>query len=94
MEHAANVHSLRRCRFGLSLRLLGATYAPDPPEKQPDLIAALRVGSVISGECSVCHKTIIVKGIHVETQAELKDILKQAFAEHLREEHPPDWQSN
>jgi hypothetical protein len=67
---------------------------PDHPEKQPELIATLRLGSAISGECSVCHKTIIVKGIHVDTQAELKHILKEAFAEHLGEEHRPDSQSN
>jgi hypothetical protein len=70
-----------------------ATYMPDPPEKRPELIATLRVGSVISGECSVCHKTIVVKGIHIETQAELKHILKEAFAEHLGEKHRPDSQS-
>jgi hypothetical protein len=66
---------------------------PDAPEKQQELIATLRVGSVISGECSVCHKAIIVKGVHVETQAELKHVLKEAFAEHLGEEHRPDSQS-
>ena len=66
---------------------------PDPSEKQPELIATLRLGSLISGECSVCHKTIIVKGIHAETQAELKDILKEAFAEHLGEKHRPNSQS-
>jgi hypothetical protein len=66
---------------------------PDPSVKQPELIATLRVGSVISGECSVCHKTIIFKGIHVGTQAELKHILKEAFAEHLGEKHRPGSQS-
>jgi hypothetical protein len=66
----------------------------DPPEQQPELIATLRVGSVVSGECSACHKAIIVKGIHVETRAELLHILKEAFAEHLGEEHRPDSQSN
>ena len=70
-----------------------ATHMPDPPKKQPELIATLRVGSVISGECSVCHKTIILTGIHVETQTELKHVLKEAFAEHLGEEHRPDSQS-
>ncbi len=84
--------SVRGCRFGLPSHCW-VTYMPDPPEKQPELIAALRAGSVISGECSVCHKTIIAKGIRVETQAELKHILKEAFAEHLGEEHRPDAQS-
>jgi hypothetical protein len=70
--------------------LLWITYVPDPPEKQPELIATLRVGSMISGECSLCHKTIIVNAVHVETQADLKHILKEAFAEHLGEEHRPD----
>ena len=71
-----------------------ATSMPDPPEQQPELIATLRVGSVVSGECSACHKTLIVKGIHAETQAELQHILKEAFAEHLGEEHRPGLQSN
>ncbi len=62
----------------------------DPPEQQPELIAILRVGSVVSGECSICHKTVIVKGIHVETRGELQQILKEAFAEHLGEEHRSD----
>lgn len=75
---------------GFRTSLSWTTYVPDPPEKQPDLIATLRVGSVISGECSLCHKAIVVKGIHVEAQAELKQILKEAFAEHLGEEHRPD----
>jgi hypothetical protein len=71
-----------------------ATSMPDPPERQPELIATLRMGSVVSGECSACHKTIIVKGIRAKTQAELQHILKEAFAEHLGEEHRPDSQSN
>jgi len=70
--------SVRKCRFRLPTPLLWITYVPDPPEKQPELIAMLRVGSVISGECSVCHKTIVVKGVHVETQTDLKHILKEA----------------
>ena len=65
---------------------------PDPQRKPPELIATLRVGSVVSGKCSICHKTIILKGIHVETLAELKHVLKEAFAEHLGEEHRPDSQ--
>jgi hypothetical protein len=81
---------LANAGFGFPTPLLWATYMPDLPEKQPELIAAVRVGSVISLECSVCHKTIMVKGIHVGTQAELKHILKEAFAEHLGEEHRPD----
>jgi hypothetical protein len=67
---------------------------PSPPEKQPQLINTLGVGSFISGECSVCHKNIIVKGIHVATQAQLKHIVEEAFAEHLGEEHRRDSQSN
>jgi hypothetical protein len=66
----------------------------DPPEQQPELIAALRVGFVVSGECSAWHRNIIVKRIHVETRAELQHILKEAFAEHLGEQHRPDSQSN
>jgi hypothetical protein len=66
----------------------------DPPEQPPELIAILRVGSVVSGECSACHKTITVTGIRVETRTELQQILKEAFAEHLGEEHRPDSQSN
>jgi hypothetical protein len=62
-----------------------------PPSEQPELIGTLRVGSVVSGECSACHKIIIL--IHIETQAELKHVLKEAFAEHLGEEHRPDSQS-
>jgi hypothetical protein len=65
-----------------------------PPEQQPQLIATLRVGSVVSGECSACHKTIVVRGIHVETRVELQHLLKEAFAEHLGEEHRPDSQSH
>ena len=61
--------SFANAGFGFPTPLLWTTYVPDPPEKQPELIATLRVGSVISGECSVCHKTIILKGIHVETQS-------------------------
>jgi len=66
----------------------------DPSSKQPELIGTLRVGSVVSGECSAWHRTIIVKRIHVETRAELQHILKEAFAEHLGEQHRPDSQSN
>jgi hypothetical protein len=38
----------------------------DAPEKLPENIATLRVGSVISGECSVCYGVVVVEGIGSE----------------------------
>jgi hypothetical protein len=29
--------------------------------QRPELIAKLRVGSIVSGKCSVCHEVIIVQ---------------------------------
>jgi hypothetical protein len=59
------------------------------PEK-PELIAKLRVGSAASGECSVCHEVIIVKGTAGGSE-QLSDMLSQAFDEHVRglgQRHP------
>jgi hypothetical protein len=72
---------------GAAPLLLSATY-------MPELIATLRVGSVISGECSTCHEVIVVKGSGIEILEELSYMIKQAFLEHLRKRHSPDSQNN
>jgi hypothetical protein len=50
--------------------LASATYMSDEPKALPELIAKLRVGSMISGECSACHEVILVKGSDIETPGE------------------------
>jgi hypothetical protein len=62
---------------------------PAAPQDEPELIATLRVGSVISGECSVCHRVVVVKGKGIEAPGELGSVIKLAFLEHIRVEHPP-----
>lgn len=69
-----------RSKYFCALRL-PLDHMPDAP--LPELIGILRVGSVISGECSVCHEVVMVKGIAVETPEELLDMLKRAFVEHV-----------
>ena len=68
-------------------RLLSATY-------MPELIAILRLGSLISGECSACHEVLLVKGSRTQTPGELSYMIKQAFLEHLQRKHSPDLQVN
>lgn len=65
---------------------------PTPPSVEPELIATLRVGSVISGECSACHEVLLVKGIGAETSIEWVCAIEQAFLEHIRREHSADLQ--
>ncbi len=52
------------------------------PEK-PELIAKLQVGSIVSGECSVCHEVIVVRDPVSGTRDQLNDTLKQAFEAHI-----------
>ena len=58
------------------------------PEK-PELIARLQVGMAASGECSVCGEVIIVRSASSEPEP-LRDMLKQAFEEHVRSDTSPD----
>jgi len=53
--------------------------------QKPELIAKIRVGSIVSGECSVCHEVIIVQDPATEMPDQLSDTLRQAFEEHI---HP------
>lgn len=50
---------------------------------KPELIAGLQVGASASGECSVCHEVIIVKG-DVSQPEQLSEMLRDAFEEHVR----------
>lgn len=52
---------------------------PTPPTGEPELIVTLRVGSVISGECSACHEVIVVKGIGAETPVEWVYTIEQGI---------------
>lgn len=63
---------------------------PTLPTGEPELIATLRVGFVISGECSACHEVLVVKGIGAETPEESVYTIEQAFLEHIRREHSAD----
>jgi hypothetical protein len=35
--------------------------------ERPELIAKLRVGSIVSGECSLCHEVIVVQAPSART---------------------------
>ena len=51
---------------------------------KPVLIAKLRVGSTVSGECSLCHEVIVVvQDPAGESAAQKCDTLQQAFEEHV-----------
>jgi hypothetical protein len=50
---------------------------------KPELIAGLQVGLAASGECSVCHEVIVVKGQSSRPE-ELSERLKRAFEKHVR----------
>ena len=65
---------------------------PASPTGEPELIATLRVGSVISGECSACHEVLVVKGIRAETSVACVCAIEQAFSEHIRLQHSADLQ--
>jgi len=54
----------------------------------PELIAKLRVGSIVSGECSVCHEVIIVQDPGAGMPNQLGNTLRQAFEEHVHQESP------
>ena len=71
-----------------------AALMPDVPENRPELIATLRVGSVISGECSVCHEVVVVKGLGIEAPGKLEHMIEHAFAGHVCSVHSPDSQGN
>jgi hypothetical protein len=68
-----------------TLLLPSATY-------MPELIALLRLGSMISGECAACHEVLLVKGSGTQTLGELSCMIRQAFLEHLQRR--PDLQVN
>lgn len=50
---------------------------------KPVLFAKLRVGSTVSGECSLCHEVIVVQDRAGESAAQNCDTLQQAFEEHI-----------
>jgi hypothetical protein len=54
--------------------------------QKPELIAKLRVGSIVSGECSVCHEVIIVQDPGARMPDQLSNTLRQAFEEHVHQE--------
>jgi hypothetical protein len=58
------------------------------------MIARFRVGSVASGECSVCHGVLVVRNARdkdrVSEMSEPGDRLNQAFEDHIRRKHSPD----
>jgi hypothetical protein len=56
--------------------------------ENPKLIALLRVGSVIFGECSVCHHKIVVTGVPLDTEADGVHLIREAFDNHVQEQHP------
>jgi hypothetical protein len=58
---------------------------PDAPKTAPQLIGLLRVGAVISGECSLCHD-IMLSRISPEIEPAL-ELIKEVFAKHIRAEH-------
>jgi hypothetical protein len=54
---------------------------------RPRLIAKLRVGSIVSGECSLCHEVIVVQAPGARTSDQqdsdqANDALEQAFEAH------------
>lgn len=51
--------------------------------EKPELIARLQVGLAASGECSLCHEVIVVKGQWGKPE-EVTGILRQAFEAHVR----------
>lgn len=51
----------------------------DAMSEKPELIAKLRVGSIVSGECSVCHQVIVVRDPDAEAPDQGNDKLKHAF---------------
>ncbi len=63
---------------------------PTPTSVEPELVATLRVGSVISGECSACHEVVVVKGMRAETPIDWVRAVEQVFLEHIRREHSTD----
>jgi hypothetical protein len=58
---------------------------PDSPETLPQLIGLLRVGVLVSGECSLCHD-IMLGRISPEIEPALQ-LIKEVFAKHIRAEH-------
>ena len=54
--------------------------------QKPELIAKLRVGSIVSGKCSVCHEVIIVQDPAAGMPDQLSDALRQAFEEHIHQQ--------
>jgi hypothetical protein len=54
--------------------------------EKPELIAKLRVGSIVSGECSVCHQVIVVRDPDAEAPDQQNDKLKHAFEQHTHSE--------
>jgi hypothetical protein len=49
------------------------------------LIGVLQIGSLVSGECSLCNEVILSKVSAKEASA--SRIIKEAFAKHVRKEH-------
>jgi hypothetical protein len=62
----------------------------DEPEEPPELVVPFRVGSVMSGECSVCPEVMLVRGTGIETPEELVYMLKHAFLGHVRNTLSPE----
>jgi hypothetical protein len=61
--------------------------------KIPEMIATLRVGSLASGECSMCHEILVVRNDQdegrVSENLRTGDRLNHAFEEHISRKHPP-----
>jgi hypothetical protein len=58
------------------------------PDSPPELVAILRLASAITGECSVCHEVIVVRGVGTDTLEEQVRLLRDAFLKHVRRNHP------
>ena len=50
--------------------------------ERPDLIGKLRIGSIVSGECPVCHQVILVQDPGNGTD-QFDDKLRRALEEHV-----------
>src|ERR1700682_360400 len=89
-EHTTNADPLVRrsgsepCPVPL---LPSATDVPDEPKELPELITILRLGSMISGECSAGHE-VVVKVRQRERHPNTRR------GDYTRSQHSPDSQSN
>ena len=66
-------------------RTEGSTVLDDTVKTPAQLIGLLRVGSLISGECSLCHEVILSKVSQESVPASRP--IKDAFAKHVGTKH-------